>query len=237
MSVYSCLNPEQVAKQIQMEGRVILDQKDLMDIDDVFGDIEFARSSSEVDEKLNDSWNISGPLKLTNPAHFLLCPPQISCYHIETGKRCLVNVNNLQRVSWSESAMNRLVLEEEKKRLLKALVDNVNKLQSRSGDIIAHKGRGLTILLHGPPGVGKTLTAECIAEYAQRPLIPLSVGNLVAVEDSIEEQLKEAFANAERLGAILLLDEADVVLEARSFEDVRRNGIVSGSWIIPNCHS
>lgn len=61
------------------------------------------------------------------------------------------------------------------------------------------------------------------------PLIPLSVGNLVAVEDSIEERLKEAFTTASRLGAILLLDEADVVLEARSFEDVRRNGIVSGS--------
>jgi hypothetical protein len=48
------------------------------------------------------------------------------------------------------------------------------------------------------------------------------------VDDSIEERLTEAFADASRLGAILLLDEADVVLEARSFEDVRRNGIVSG---------
>jgi AAA+ superfamily predicted ATPase len=98
----------------------------------------------------------------------------------------------------------------------------------KSGDIIENKGRGLTIVLHGPPGVGKTLTAECIAEYAKKPIIPLSVGNLVAVQDSIEERLTEAFANATRLGAILLLDEADVVLEARSLEDVRRNGIVSG---------
>jgi SpoVK/Ycf46/Vps4 family AAA+-type ATPase len=82
---------------------------------------------------------------------------------------------------------------------------------------------------NGPPGVGKSLTAECIAEYAKKPIIPLSVGNLVAVEDSIEERLIEAFANASRLGAILLLDEADVVLEARSFEEIRINGIVSGS--------
>jgi hypothetical protein len=32
---------------------------------------------------------------------------------------------------------------------------------------------------------------------------------------------------ADKLGAILLLDEADVILEARSYEDVRRNIFVS----------
>ena len=75
------------------------------------------------------------------------------------------------------------------------------------------------------------MTAECMAEYARKPLIHLSVGDLVAFEDSIEERLTDAFKTAARLGAILLLDEADVVLEARSFEDVRRNGIVSGLWM------
>jgi hypothetical protein len=33
---------------------------------------------------------------------------------------------------------------------------------------------------------------------------------------------------ASRWDAVLLLDEADVVLEKRSYEDIRRNGIVSG---------
>jgi hypothetical protein len=191
-------------------------------------DVTFGFSSSEVDEKLNDSWNSSRPLKPSDPAHFPLCPPQISCYHVAIGKRCLANINNLQPVNWSSSAINRLILDTDKKDLLKSLVTNMDDLQSKSGDIIANKGCGLTIVLHGPSGVGKTLTAECMAEYAKKPLIPLSVGNLVAVDDSIEERLTEAFADASRLGAILLLDEADVVLEARSFEDVRRNGIVSG---------
>ena len=215
-----------------MQGRVILDQKDSIRISDTVPDVDFSNSLSEVDEKLNDSWDISRSLKLSNSAHFQLCPSQISCYHIDSGKRYLVNVNNLRPVSWSGSAINRLILDKDKKDLLKALVSNMDGLQSKIGDIIANKGRGLTIVLHGPSGVGKTLTAECVAEYAKKPLIPLSVGNLVAVDDCIEERLTEAFANASRLGAILLLDEADVVLEARSFEDVRRNGIVSGSWAI-----
>jgi AAA+ superfamily predicted ATPase len=125
--------------------------------------------------------------------------------------------------------MDHLILDDNKKNLLKCLVSHHNNERLKTGDIIQNKGRGLTIVLHGPSGVGKTLTAECVAEYAKKPMIPLSVGNLVAEEDSIEERLIEAFTDASRLDAILLLDEADVVLEARSFEDVRRNGIVSGT--------
>ncbi|KIW97685.1 uncharacterized protein Z519_01269 [Cladophialophora bantiana CBS 173.52] len=210
-----------------LEGRIILDQKDTMSISGLIEDIEFHNSSGEVDEKLNDSWNTSQASKLSSPEHFQLCPPQISCYHVSSGKRYVVSVTNLQPARWSETAINQLILDNDKKDMLTSIVSNQNNNQIKSGDIIENKGRGLTIVLHGPSGVGKTLTAECIAEHAKRPLIPLSVGDLVAMEDSIEDRLTEAFANASRLGAILLLDEADVVLEARSFEDVRRNGIVS----------
>jgi DNA polymerase III delta prime subunit len=33
-------------------------------------------------------------------------------------------------------------------------------------DYIEEKGEGRVILLHGPPGLGKTYTVECIAEYS-----------------------------------------------------------------------
>jgi AAA+ superfamily predicted ATPase len=75
--------------------------------------------------------------------------------------------------------------------------------------------------------VGKTLTAECTAEAVQRPLLALSIGELVWDQSKLQDQLKAEFKRATDWNAILLLDEADVVLEARSFEDVRRNGIVS----------
>ena len=37
-----------------------------------------------------------------------------------------------------------------------------------SADFIQSKGEGQIFLLHGPPGVGKTNTAECIAELTSR---------------------------------------------------------------------
>lgn len=37
---------------------------------------------------------------------------------------------------------------------------NVQKSAGTLNDIIAGKGNGLIILLHGSPGTGKTLTAE-----------------------------------------------------------------------------
>jgi ATP-dependent Lon protease len=37
-------------------------------------------------------------------------------------------------------------------------------------DVMEGKGEGAIFLLHGPPGVGKTLTAEAIAELLHKPL-------------------------------------------------------------------
>jgi len=56
----------------------------------------------------------------------------------------------------------------------------------------------------------------------------VSIGDLIADSKHLEERLDLTFSRCRDWSAILLLDEADVVLEAMSTEDVRRNGIVSG---------
>jgi SpoVK/Ycf46/Vps4 family AAA+-type ATPase len=75
-----------------------------------------------------------------------------------------LNIKQVEPVSWNKKAFDRLVLDNKSKELINALV-SVHVSEKRTGDIISGKGKGLIILLHGSPGVGKTLTAE---RYVQR---------------------------------------------------------------------
>ncbi|KAK7418117.1 hypothetical protein QQX98_004092 [Neonectria punicea] len=94
-------------------------------------------------------------------------------------------------------------------------------------DIVRGKGKGLIILLHGAPGVGKTTTAECVATYFQKPLFQITCGDLGSTADAVEHRLEKSFALASRWGCILLIDEADVFLEARQTENFDRNSLVA----------
>ncbi|KAL7952771.1 hypothetical protein V8C34DRAFT_309762 [Trichoderma compactum] len=94
-------------------------------------------------------------------------------------------------------------------------------------DIVRGKGKGLIILLHGAPGVGKTTTAECVATYFQKPLFQITCGDLGSTADVVESRLEKNFALASRWGCILLIDEADVFLEARQTENFDRNSLVA----------
>jgi hypothetical protein len=95
-------------------------------------------------------------------------------------------------------------------------------------DIVRGKGRGLIFLLHGPPGTGKTSTAEAIGAYTGRPLYTITSGDLGSDPQFIDKRLKEHTARAEKWGCIMVLDEADVLVEKREASDRIHNTIVTG---------
>jgi hypothetical protein len=133
---------------------------------------------------------------------------------------------------WTE-----LELEEDAKRHLMAFVQHHRASGTRKAgiddaggnafDVIEGKGQGLVILLHGPPGVGKTLTAETIALATGRPLLTVSVTEIGVDYQLAEKNLTEVFVDAARWEAVLLMDEAEVFVEQRSYQDMKQNALVS----------
>ena len=97
-----------------------------------------------------------------------------------------VLVDGLSDIPWQPDIFDRLVLPEKRKMMVRALVrHSTNSFQ----DLVQGKGEGTIFLLYGPPGVGKTLTAESVAELLHKPLYSLSLGTLGTTASELEERL------------------------------------------------
>lgn len=136
-------------------------------------------------------------------------------------------IDNLLPPGWNPNCFDQLVLPRSQKELVRALV--ATHVQQRLGfdDIVKGKGKGLIMVLHGPPGVGKTLTAETVAEFCERPLYMVSSGDLGTNSEALDNRLSAILDLASTWKAVLLIDEADIFLERRSLHDMERNSLVS----------
>jgi len=70
----------------------------------------------------------------------------------------MFEIDGVKEVDFNEKAFESLVLPEEQKTTILSLV-RAHTHDFDFDDIIKGKGKGLIFLLHGEPGVGKTLTA------------------------------------------------------------------------------
>ena len=78
-------------------------------------------------------------------------------------------------------------------------------------------GKGLNVLFSGPPGTGKTMAAEVIANELHVDLLKIDLSQIVSKYiGETEKNLRQLFAQAASANAILLFDEADALLGKRS---------------------
>ncbi|KAI0108891.1 P-loop containing nucleoside triphosphate hydrolase protein [Nemania sp. FL0031] len=142
-----------------------------------------------------------------------------------------MHVECLRDIQFDKEAFKYLVLNDQIKNTVKALIgkfaNDGGHVSAWPSDFVKNKGQGRIFLLHGSPGVGKTCTAECVAELTRRPLLSLTSGDLSTDSAQVEQNLEYFLSLGERFGGIVLLDEADVYLESRRNKDIERNGLVS----------
>ncbi|OJD20102.1 hypothetical protein ACJ73_08565 [Blastomyces percursus] len=162
---------------------------------------------------------------------YILCSPTILGFSLS--KRVGVTefaISNIRPIDWSQlSSFDHLEIPKEKKTMIQTMVESHRPGSEISSfdDIVVGKGRGLIFLLYGPPGVGKTLTAESIADLLRRPLYSACAGDFGIKADDLEEYLSRVLDLVRRWDAILLLDEADVFLSERSVNGLHHNALVS----------
>ncbi|OCK77897.1 P-loop containing nucleoside triphosphate hydrolase protein [Lepidopterella palustris CBS 459.81] len=144
----------------------------------------------------------------------LLCPPFVYGFSLDMKEWCKFFVDSLKDIEWVDGAMDRLILPDAQRRLIRSLVTS-HRFPDQARDEAQLKGKGLIFLLHGLPGSGKTLTAELVAEHTKRPLLKISTGELGSWGERISHELKRHLAYASIWHAIVLIDEADVFLEER----------------------
>ena len=172
---------------------------------------------------------------LTDHQKFL-CERRIFGYILSVRSWQSLNIANVTDCQWNRSMIDdQLSIPDGDRHMIKSLTQRYfagkpSKVSGNgqwSADFITDKGDSQIFLLHGKPGIGKTFTAECIAEFLQRPLLSLSCSDIGINPDMVEQKLLKFFKRAKLWGAVLLLDEADIYLEQRTSRDLERNCLVA----------
>jgi hypothetical protein len=94
------------------------------------------------------------------PVHFY-----ILMFHLDLHHYVWVHVDDIAPYAYQPELKDKLVLPPEQTDLIDILTAEMDVLMD---DIVAGKSGGTTVLCAGPPGVGKTLTAEVYSEIIRR---------------------------------------------------------------------
>lgn len=169
----------------------------------------------------------------------ILLPRCVPAYAFRERRFIMVDIESLSELPKTESIFRDLRIDVNHKRMVKSLVKehfhkrDLRKLRPRGApgqDLFRGKGSGLVVLLHGVPGVGKTATAEAVAQVNNKPLFAITCGDLGFSPKDVEISLRDIFRLANLWDCVLLLDEADVFLSRREVGDLQRNALVSGTY-------
>ncbi|KAK4149527.1 hypothetical protein C8A00DRAFT_46877 [Chaetomidium leptoderma] len=195
-------------------------------------------STTTLDDLAQDAEQV---LHISREDFNLLFPALVPAFGLKSKDWRWVMADGLRDVVWNSTAFQSLQYDQGTKDLVHALIRGHKRgLKTGFDDLISGKGRGLVgsffftdchakaviLFLFSQPGLGKTLTAESIADYLERPLYSISGGEVGTDVSSVENCLNQIFELTKRWDAVSLLDEADVLLCKRSSVEMERNAIV-----------
>jgi hypothetical protein len=126
----------------------------------------------------------------------LVASATVRGYSLRDKKWCSFFIDSVQDITWNEDAFDSLVAPQEQKDLILSFAESQAKSRDDFDDFIQGKGQGIIMLLAGPPGVGKTLTAESVAEAMKAPLYSIGAADLGS-ESSMANRVRQRVLNSE----------------------------------------
>lgn len=211
---------------IHVDSRVIIDtaafyklNPDIIeDMDDVPNDLD------EMQLRLHPRRHCAAEESLSKK-QLRLCAPMLRAFSVNDKKWLHIMVDDVKDIQWDDQAFKNLALPQEKKEMILAFANSQLRHEQNAGNVVQGKGNGV-IVLCGPRGAEKTLTAEAIAEEMHAPLYELFGGELGRSPEEIEQSLITTLEFTAKWKAVLLLDDADAFVKTRSTYDGQHNDLV-----------
>ncbi|KAI1362585.1 hypothetical protein F5Y08DRAFT_271066 [Xylaria arbuscula] len=202
---------------------------------------EYADTDRFLYERPDDPGAYLGAGAILSDEDLALLPSRLFAYALRDRKFIAIDMANLKAIPPLLNPFDDLkILDRHKKMILAIVHEHFEKKRARQAaktqgvethdqDFIRGKGRGIVVLLHGAPGVGKTATAEAVAHAQNKPLFIITCGDLGTTPEAVESRLQETFRLANLWNCILLMDEAEIFLSQRQKNDdsISRNAMVS----------
>jgi len=125
-----------------------------------------------------------------------------------TVKAALVKAN-------PEAALDKVVLES-------TLTSRLQRIATSTSNTKKNKAPFRHLLLHGPPGVGKTMFAKKLAAASNLHYAIMTGGDIAPLGKDAVTEIHKIFdwANTTRRGVLIFVDEADAFLRKRSTEKI-----------------
>jgi hypothetical protein len=135
--------------------------------------------------------------------------------------RCNANVSSNVKLVRPVARWNDLILPDDRVAQLNEALDRLvhqARVIDEWGFLASRPGaRGVRMLFSGPPGTGKSLSAEVMAHRLGVDLLVVDIARLVSKWlGETEKNLAEVFDAAERMQVVLLFDEADALFGKRT---------------------
>ncbi|KAG5657336.1 hypothetical protein KAF25_005900 [Fusarium avenaceum] len=161
----------------QMKSRIMADQ-------DGWNDENGGRMSYIDDKKVYKPEDV---LESLTEEDFMICYAYVKGYSLREKMWKDFHIDAIEEIQYDTGAFDDLILPNDQKQQLLSLVRVHEDAGFSFDDLIKGKGKGLTFLLYGEPVLRKTLTAESIADYFQKPLVRIDAETLGTSPKSVEE--------------------------------------------------